>query len=261
MKPYRQDPSATTPPDRWIGVPTGVATGAAPQVRLFCLPYAGGSASIFRDWARALPARIELRPVHLPGRERRAMEPAIDDMDVLVPQLCDAMTPYLDHAFALFGHSMGAAIAHAVALELARRGAPPPVRLLVSGRQAPHLPPRSRPVHALPDAEFRDELRRLNGTPPAVLEHAELMEFMLPMLRADFRLIETYAPDPAARLQCDVAGFCAEHDPEGLPEDVAAWRDVTTGAFRLHRFPGDHFFIQSERAAVLAAIARELGAG
>jgi surfactin synthase thioesterase subunit len=225
-------------------------------MRLFCLPYAGGGASIYRGWSQALPPEIEVRPIQLPGRENRIDEPAVQRLDDLCPLLADMLGDALDRPFVLFGHSMGALIAYGLARELALRGGPPPAMLIVSARRAPHLPPARAPFHDLPEPAFTTRLRQLGGTPPEVFEHSELMELVRPLLRADFALNESLQlPHTPPCVSCPVAAFGAADDPEVAPEALAAWRAIATERFTLRLFAGGHFYLGPERAALLSAIA------
>jgi medium-chain acyl-[acyl-carrier-protein] hydrolase len=227
-------------------------------MRMFCFPYAGGGASIYRGWGASLPHDLEVCPVQLPGRESRLREPSFPDLESMVPAVTDALAPYLDLPFVLFGHSMGAAISFTLARELRRRGGPQPLHLFVSGRRAPHLPAREEPIHQLPDPEFTAKLRELNGTPEEVLQHEELMKLLLPLLRADFGVNETYEYTEEAPLAAGISAFGGIGDQDVLREDVEAWRQHTTGRFRARMFPGDHFFIHGNKDLVLEAVTRDL---
>jgi surfactin synthase thioesterase subunit len=228
------------------------------RVRLFCFPYAGGGATIYRNWASALPASVEVLPVQLPGRGRRLGEPAFTSVDELVPALSQALLPYFDLPFVFFGHSMGATISFELACHLRREHGLEPQHLFVSGRRAPRVPNSNPSTHDLPDDEFIQALRDLNGTPKEVTEHPELMELMLPLLRADFALCETYTHKPAGPLQCPLSVYGGTQDVDVAREQLEAWREVTTGAFSLRIFPGDHFFLTSAEPLLLSAVAHEL---
>jgi medium-chain acyl-[acyl-carrier-protein] hydrolase len=198
--------------------------------------------------------------VQLPGREGRVREEPFTRLEPLVASLTDALAQELTELpAAFFGHSMGALVAFETARELRRRGAREPVQLLVSARRAPHLPARHEPIHALPEAAFRDELRRLQGTPEAVLEHPELMELLEPMLRADFAVIETFEHRPAPPLNAPITAFGGAGDEDVPFEDLDAWSRHTAGGFRRRSFRGGHFFLQHEaRRDLLRAVAAEL---
>lgn len=228
------------------------------DLRLFCFPYAGGGAAIFQRWQAAMPDAVEVCPAHLPGRGARLSETPYNDSRPLVRELCDRIEPHLDKPFAFFGHSMGALIAFELARELRRRGRPLPLCLYVSGRSAPQLEDRDAPKHGLPEEEFIAELRKLNGTPKEILENAELMHIMSPLVRADFAVCETYRYESEPPLACPVAAFGGLQDFEVGRERVAAWREQTGGAFSLRMLPGDHFFLNSHSALLLQLLAQDL---
>ncbi|MER7283893.1 alpha/beta fold hydrolase [Dactylosporangium sp. NPDC000244] len=240
----------------WIGGPAD-ETGA--PLRLFCFAHAGGGATAYRTWREPLLPHVALAPVQLPGRESRLRERPVRSMDNLIAPLCDGLLPMLDRPFAVFGHSMGAAIAFEVAHELARRGWGAPVRLFVSGRRPPHLPARRPPLHRLRDEQFVPAVSSLNGIPREVLDAPDIMALVLPTLRADFELNETYCPRRTDLLRCPVTALTGDADPEVTADEMAAWRDTTRSSFDLHVFPGDHFYLRPARDAVLATVLDRLG--
>src|SRR2546421_132109 len=136
------------------------------NLRLFCFPYAGGSSRLFYRWQEGLPASVEVVPVELPGRGMRLSQPPFANLRPMVQAIVEAIAPRLDKPFAFFGHSMGALISLELARALRREHGREPVHLFVSGRRAPHLPETLPPMHDLPEAEFIEGLRGLNGTPP-----------------------------------------------------------------------------------------------
>ena len=159
---------------------------------------------------------------------------------------------------AFFGHSLGAIVAFEVTRELQRRRSDGPTRLFVCACRAPHRAPRSSPISGLPDAEFLEKLGRLGGTPHEILGQDELMALLLPGLRADCRLAESYLTSTAARVACPISAFGGREDPEATAEDMAGWALHTTAGFRFRLFPGDHFFIFDEPAGVVDALAIDL---
>jgi medium-chain acyl-[acyl-carrier-protein] hydrolase len=228
------------------------------RLRLFCFPYAGSGASVFRTWPRGLPTDVEVCPVQLPGRGTRLMERPFSRLAPLVQALAQALFPLLDKPFAFFGHSLGALVGFEVARELRRQYDVYPVRLFVSSGHAPQIPRRGLPIHALPEREFLEELHSLNGTPIELLAHRELMEIMLPILRADFALYEDYVYVPDFPLNCPIMAFGGLEDRKVSHRDLEAWRDQTRVAFSLRMFPGDHFFLNATASPLLQVLSREL---
>lgn len=227
-------------------------------MRLFCFPYAGGNASIFRGWAEQLPKYLEVCPVQLPGRGTRTRESPFNSLTPLVEALAQAMPPELEKPFAFFGHSMGAIIGFELARHLRKRGLPEPLHLFASGHKAPQIPEAGPLDYDLPEPEFIEKLRGLNGTPQEVLEHPELMELMLPLLRADFALIQTYVYSPELPLDCPITVLGGTEDRHVSREHLEAWREQTRGSFMLRMLPGDHFFLQTTQSLLLRILADRL---
>lgn len=228
------------------------------RVRLFCFPYAGGGASIFRPWARELPAGVDVCPVQYPGRETRIREQPHTEIEELVEEAVAALLPLLDRPFCFFGHSMGALVAFEVARRLASREGRAPSHFFASGHRAPPLTYRNALRHDLPDGEFMRQLRMLDGTPQEALESPELMEFIMPIVRADCRICDTYRHVDSTPLPCPITVFAGADDIEARGEDIDAWRDFTRSGFSIRVFPGGHFFLQSARAQLLEAIGSRL---
>lgn len=231
---------------------------ARAHLRLFCLPYAGGGASAYRAWGSEISPEIEILAVQLPGRENRFREPPLRSMSALVERLSVALRPYMDRPFAFFGHSMGALVAYELARALRRQGGPTPVHLVVSGREAPHVPSAHEAMHELSDDALVARLQRLGGTPPEALAQPALLQLVLPLLRADLEAHDTYAYRDDAPLDCPITAFGGLRDPEVRRDHLAAWQRHTRGGFALHSFPGDHFFIRQSQHAVLATLGKIL---
>lgn len=228
------------------------------RLRLFCFPYAGGGASVYRLWPEALPAQIEVCPVQLPGREGRMQEAPFTRLVPLVQTLARVLRPYLDIPFAFFGHSLGALISFELARQLRRQVDLSPVRLFMAACSAPQLSNPGPPIHQLPEAAFVAELRRLDGTPELILEDPNLLDLFLPLLRADFELYETYTYLAEAPLDCPLSAFGGLQDRRVDRGALAAWRDQTTGDLSLRMFPGNHFFLESDRWLLLQAVTQDL---
>lgn len=228
------------------------------HLRLFCLPYAGGGASIFHTWKTAFPMTLQVCPIQLPGRENRLREQPFRHLPPLLAALAKALSPYLERPFALFGHSMGALIAFELARYLRRISGVHPVHLFVAGFDAPQIARTHKPVHALPEPEFLDKLRTLKGTPEEVLAHDELIHLLLPTLRADFALCETYEYSDDAPLDCPLTVFGGLEDDTTSPAHLQAWNKQTACACTVHMLPGAHFFLRENRNKILDIISFNL---
>ena len=239
--------------NNWITCP---APNPAARLRLFCLPFAGGGASIFRSWGKALAPAIEVCPIQLPGRENRSLEPAYTDALPLAEALASQIQLYADKPYALFGHSMGALLAFELTKILQQQNAPLPLTLFLSAHRAAHLPSRRTPMHGLPDKEFIEKLRRFGGFPDEILNHQELLDFLLPTLRADLTLCDLYRYLPATPLNCPLELYAGSQDTEVSPAEIEAWGEHTTQSANLHIFPGGHFFLRSDADALMQAITR-----
>jgi medium-chain acyl-[acyl-carrier-protein] hydrolase len=188
----------------------------------------------------------------------RIGEPPIDAADALADAATQGLLPFLDRPFALFGHSLGAILGFEVALRLEREHGLTPRRLFVSGRGAPHIAVPRTSAHELPDVDFVAHLRTLNGTPEVLLNNAELMELMLPAIRADFKASETYAFTPGSRLSCPVSAIGGLADGHVPAEAVSLWSELTTGPFESRLFTGDHFFLHNAEASVIDHVRTQL---
>jgi medium-chain acyl-[acyl-carrier-protein] hydrolase len=228
------------------------------KLRLFCFPYAGGNALIYRNWAASLPMNVEVCSVQLPGRGNRLREVPIKRMPALAEATLQGLLPYLDKPFAFFGHSMGALLGFELAQLLRKRYGKQPVHLFVSGRCAPQIEVSHPETYHLPREEFLDELRRLNGTPKEVLDHPDLMELMLPLLRADFEVCQSYRSSGGPPLSCPVSAFGGDQDQDIPYEHFDAWRLETESNFTLRMFAGDHFFLHSLEPELLQTLNRDL---
>ncbi|MFI5864926.1 thioesterase II family protein [Streptomyces sp. NPDC051546] len=223
-----------------------------PALRLVCFPHAGGGAAFFRDWQGYLEPSVEVVAVRYPGRETRMGEPLIPTMDALSPQIAAELLAETRVPTVLLGHSMGAAVAYECLLRLEAAGADHVTRLCVSGRGLPVpaavVPPRS-------DEDLIAAVTSLGGPHVAIWQNQELRELFLPVIRNDFRLIDTYRRrEDAPPLRADVMALTGDRDPRVTPLGAQAWSAVTAGAFTSHVFEGDHFYLvpHAERVARLA---------
>ena len=242
----------TPTPSPWFPFYKPVAQA---RLRLFCFPFAGGGAAVFSGWASGMPPGVEIVAVQPPGRERRILEKPFQDVEPLLDSLEPAMAPLLDLPCAFFGYSMGTRIALALAQRWQARGSRPlPVGLVLGASNAPHLP---RPHRAdLPEADFIQLLRRYEGTPAQVFEHKELMDMVLPTLRADFAIADGLRSSVPVRAPFSVYGGL--EDPHASLEELERWHELTTQSFQVRHFPGKHFFLRTAQDAVLAAVREDL---
>ena len=243
---------ANTPTNPWF--PTRLQPNPQARLRVFCFPFAGGGASIYNGWNASLPAGVELVAVQLPGRERRIMEPPFRQIPPLLDALEPVLAPLLDKPFIFFGYSMGTRVILSLVQRWQARGAPLPLGMVVAAAGAPH---RERPSRdALDDATFVEMLRKYEGTPPEVFAHKELLEMVLPMLRADFSIADAMLP--ALPVRCPISAFGGVEDPHVALPDLERWDELTSGEFRSRHFPGKHFFLRTARESLLAALREEI---
>ncbi|MFE9025049.1 thioesterase II family protein [Streptomyces iakyrus] len=241
------------PVDSWI---RGFGLAPAAPVRLLCFPHAGGTAAYYRPLAAALAPDVDILAVQYPGRQERFRERLVDTVGELADGVADAVHPLLHQPVSFFGHSMGAAVAYEVALRLQARGHRLRT-LFVSGQSTPSAR-RDRGVHSLPDGLLAAELERLGATDPAILADRELLGVLLPVIRADYRAIETYRRSDEPALDCPIVTLTGTADPYVRPSEAAAWAGLTRHDFAFHELPGDHFFLEAQRDRVCEILRRHL---
>ncbi|WP_327153276.1 thioesterase II family protein [Streptomyces tubercidicus] len=235
--------------------------GSASRLTLICLPHAGGSAGFYRPWAALMPPEVELIGIQYPGREDRFDDPECAGMGELVSAVADAVLPLLDRPYALFGHSMGSAVAWELVHELDRRGAPGPRRLFASGRAAPGTAVTGQ-LHRQDDDVLCAELGRLGGTSREILDDPGLRSLILTAVRHDYRIIETHRPEGRPPLSCPIHVLTGGADPE-LGEErcrdrAGGWAGLTTARTEVRVFPGDHFYLTPQRREVVATVLRRM---
>ena len=227
------------------------------DVQLFCLHHAGGAASLYRSWARLMPASIEPIAVQLPGRGDRFRERPLDAMAPLLDALVEAMHPLLDRPFAFYGLSMGARVAWALSHRLRDLALPLPCALFLASAAAPGWE-ESQPGWEERKADLVRYLREMGGTPPEVFAEPDLLASMLPTLRADLTLVDSFRFRPAVPLDMPIHAYAGADDTEGSPERMSGWRAETRGRFALDVVAGGHFFDPSGEQYVIRTVVDEL---
>lgn len=247
--------------ERWILRSTRSAS-SDPVVRLFCLPYAGGGASIFKNWQANLSSHIDVCPISLPGREMRIGQRPIAEIDRMLDALTDVVGGESHRPYALFGHSMGGLLAYELTRRLSDAGCPGPALLCVSARQAPDLPGAAEllAVNELDDDQFYSMLGKLNERTAQLLADASLRALLLPTLRADFELCAAWQPHSSPPLDVPILAFSGSADTSVSSASIAQWERHTTRRFVHHRLDGDHFFINSCTRDICEAVWAELDA-
>jgi surfactin synthase thioesterase subunit len=249
-------PSTITASDAWIR--RWAPASSQPDVRLLCFPFAGGSASLFRDWRLPEHLAAEVWAVQLPGRENRIDEEPFHRMEPLVEALAANLAGRLDRPYAFFGHSMGAIVAFELTRTLRRQGSPLPAHLFLSAHRAPHLPPRHPPISGLPEDEFLARLPAATGGSAAWTAEPELVALLAPMMRADIELCDRYEYREEAPLDVPITCFAAEDDDVMSVPSVAEWAGHTSAPFRLSLHDGDHMFVRDRGVELLEQVASDL---
>ncbi len=215
------------------------------KLRLICIPYAGAGAAVYRTWGQQLGSAIEVCTVQLPGRENRINESPFNQIQPLVEKLADALGPYANTPYALYGHSMGALVAFELAHTLRMREISMPTALLLGAHRAAHLPLNRPLLHTLSDTKFLEKICEFGGFSNEALVSHELLELVLPTLRADFTVCETYVFENRPPLGCQIHAFAGKSDQDVSPAEIAPWGELTAKQFTMHQFDAGHFFIHS----------------
>jgi medium-chain acyl-[acyl-carrier-protein] hydrolase len=243
--------------NRWFCVPRPVRH---PKLRLFCFPYAGGSATTYLPWAALLNPDVELIAIQPPGRSNRMNETAYCDMHPMVDSLIESIVPLLDTPFIFFGHSLGSRVAYELATRLKARNLPMPMHFFASGSGAPHIAWKEEQVYDLSDDEFINELQRLDGTPEEILQNREMMQLFLPVLRADFQIADTYVSEKII-LNCPITILAGTEDVSIELNHLNSWKELTPYSGEVQYISGDHFFIEKNKQLVFDILCQSIEQG
>lgn len=239
----------------WFHVPK---PNAKARLRLFCLSYAGGSSTTYLPFAEHLPDEVELVAVQLPGRGMRLAESPYTDLTQLVEDLAVQMKQHLNLPYAVLGHSFGSRLGFELVQYFRQQQWPLPMHFFASGSRAPHYKNTDSPIHQLAQGAFIEKLRSFGGTPDEVLDNEDFMEMLLPMLRADFTMVENHQSEIKRALACDLTILGGQHDG-GVPLDLLHdWQLHFDGAVSHAIFDGGHFFIETHKPLVIKAVATKL---
>ncbi|MDG2305446.1 MAG: alpha/beta fold hydrolase [Candidatus Binatia bacterium] len=234
---------------QWIRTPRA---NPGARLRLLCLPYSGGAASIFHTWPQLLPLSVEVCAVELPGHGARILEKPFRRMEPLIDALIGATEDLRAGPFAVFGHSLGGTLAFELARELERRDLSAPRGIFVGGAVPPHCPHPVLNWHTLPDDELVDVLDRINGIPQQILQEKELLQLILPGIRGDLELLSTYRYVEEGPLRSPLWAFAGASDPLAKPEQIEAWAELSPDGFAFSVVEGGHFFLSTNREGFLA---------
>ena len=225
------------------------------RFRMICFPYAGGGSATYRSWVNNMPENVELALIQMPGRASRFTEAPYETMAALVNDIFIALNQLTKKELIFYGHSMGACVAYELTLKLYRHKCSLPIHVVASGSVAPCVIRTKEPSYKLPTAEFIEYLRDLKGTTEDVLKNAEIMELLLPSIRADFKIIETYCNKTTQNIPTNVSVFCGKNDDIGI-DDLSAWLTLFKFNTGIHWFDGGHFFVDDEAENILTALSK-----
>ncbi|WP_342562488.1 thioesterase domain-containing protein [Paenibacillus sp. FSL R7-0345] len=228
------------------------------RVTLFCLPHAGGSATIYNKWQKYLDNSIALYRVELSGRGKRFNQNLYNSMEEAIEDIYYQIKPLLISPFSFFGHSMGSLLAYELCCKIKQQDGLDPVQLFVAGGKAPQCRGSERKLHLLPDDQFKRELKKLGGTPEEILGNNELYNFFSPVLKADYKIIEEYEyPLRNNRLNCGITVLNGTED-NIKAEELMAWNQLTNGKCNIIYFKGGHFFINNHLNSIVQLISETI---
>lgn len=218
------------------------------KLRLFCFPYAGGTAQIYHSWPDLLPDEIEMIAIQYPGHIKSLQAKLFNRMSELVEAIYDQIKGCMDKPYAFFGHSMGAMITYDLAQYICTKKAPPPVHLFQAARRAPHIQSIQPALHSMSTAEIISVMRSFRMLPEEVINNEYILQLILPGIIADFEMVETWQYNPhSSPLPIPITAFCGVNDNQAAHNDMEEWRKHTVKEFNIFIYPEQHFFIHNEQ--------------
>lgn len=228
------------------------------KTNLFCLPFAGGSVYSYRSYQEVASASVNVIPVELPGRGKRFNEPALTDIHHMIDDLMGRLRPkFEEQPYALYGHSLGTLLGYLLTKRIISERLTLPKYLFVTGRAAPFVPLREPPRHLLPQDAFFKRMEDLGGTPADVLADGTIRDIFEPILRADFKAVETYAYQPTKPFDIPIHVMIGTGETV-TTQEALAWQRETTYPIELTKFPGKHFFIFSFGRQIMNIVENKL---
>lgn len=229
------------------------------RYRLFCLPYAGGSALFYSDWHKWMPEEIEIVPVQIPGREGRIGESCISEARQLAQQIVEAVKALPGQLpYGIFGHSMGGILAYETAAQLEREDFDKPRHLFISGCTEPSQIRFKEKTYNLSDADFCEKIKGYDDIEEEIFSYKEFYKYFLPMLRADFGLVETYQEQETAVFPCPLVLIGGDADPSVPVEDLTEWERHAGGNFHVEVYKGNHFYLKEHKKELCAMLGRRI---
>ncbi|PYG89067.1 surfactin synthase thioesterase subunit [Ruminiclostridium sufflavum DSM 19573] len=226
------------------------------RIKLFCVPYAGASSMVYSKWKKGLADFIELQEVELPGRGRRYSSPFCGNIDEAVEDIIKQIESKISDGgkYAFFGHSMGTLIVYELVNRIKEVYDSEPVHIFFSGRNSPDIKVENKVVHTLSDEEFKFELNKFGGIPDQIFENEELAKIFIPILRADYKLIDTYNyAKKKTKLNTDMTVFYGTEDAY-IKSDIKSWEKYTTRRCDFIEYEGGHFFINTYMKEIICDI-------
>lgn len=229
------------------------------NIKLFCLPYAGGASTIYAKWKQHISKEIELCPIELRGRGRRFGEPLYNNVEEIVDDVYNLIKRDIStNEYAIFGHSLGSIVAYELAHKIQQNDDKLPKHIFFAGKKAPQFKDEDKEIHHLPDKEFIEEILEMGGTPKEILENKELLELVLPIVRADFKVNELYRyKQKEDKLDSNITIIKGKDEKMNL-EEVTGWREHTDRNCKFFTLDGDHFFINDKYKDIISIISNTL---